>query len=234
MGMVLGKTGVAEPVYESLFLRSAAAKTPFSTNYEIRKYGTRFAIETDYSRDNTGNAFRSLAGYIGVGGAPQNEGSASISMTAPVATSQSASPATASVKIAMTAPVVTSSSNNWDDSKRVMQFYLPAEYDSISKIPKPLNPKVQVHEIPPVVGVAHTFSGRADEKKTESKVALLVKQLNDDGIFIQEEDAMKNYSLWQFNPPFTIPSLRRNEIWIPLTQKEVDEHLKRFAKDQDC
>jgi hypothetical protein len=39
------------------------------------------------------------------------------------------------------------------------------------------------------VGVVHTFSGRADEKKTESKVALLVKQLNDDGLSIQEEDA---------------------------------------------
>jgi hypothetical protein len=105
---------------QSLFLRSAAAMTPFSTNYEIRKYGTRFAIETDYSRDNTGNAFRSLAGYICVGGAPQNEGSASISMTAPVATSPRASPASA--QIAMTSPVVTSSSNNGDDSKGVMQF----------------------------------------------------------------------------------------------------------------
>lgn len=222
MGMVFGKAGVAEPVFESLMLRSSAIKNPFSTDYEIRKYGTRIAIEADCSHNSTSSAFRLLAGYIGVGGEPQNEGSTSMSMTAPVVTSQSG--AGTSVQIDMTAPVVTSSSG-------VMQFYLPAEYDSLSKVPKPTNPSVRILEVPPAMGVAHTFNGRVDEKTGASKVARLVQQLNDDGLSIKQEDAMTNFFLWQFNPPFTIPALRRNEIWIPLTKEEVEEHLKRFAED---
>jgi hypothetical protein len=223
MGMVLGKTGVAEPIYESLLSRSSV-KTP----YEIRQYGTRYAIETDYSGDKTSNAFRSLAGYIGVGTAAQNEGSAAISMTAPVVTSKNTS--NTGTSIAMTAPVVTTSNLV---SKKTMLFYLPTEYDEMSKIPKPTNSLVRVLKIPPALGVTHKFDGWVDDKKAESKVASLVTQLKEDGLEIQEENAMQNYLLWQFNPPFTIPKFRRNEVWIPLTQTQVDEHLKRFAKDND-
>ena len=45
MGMVLGKTGVAEPAYEVIF-KSAAS------NLELRFYGTRFAISTKCDADN--------------------------------------------------------------------------------------------------------------------------------------------------------------------------------------
>eukprot|EP00980_Cylindrotheca_fusiformis_P002720 scaffold628_cov91-Cylindrotheca_fusiformis.AAC.6 len=230
MGMVFGKTGAAEPVYESLFQRSStiASKNPFSLDYEIRKYGARFAIETDYSRDgNTGKAFRTLAGYIGVGGSPQNDGSESISMTAPVATGQndSSSSGGEGISMDMTAPVTTTGSRC---DKGVMQFYLPAKYDTLSNIPKPLNPHVRVVEVPPECGVVSSFSGSVDEAKAEDKVEKLVQQLNDDGLSIKKEEALKAFSLWQFNPPFTIPALRRNEIWIPLTQKQVEDLLKRF------
>ena len=45
MGMVLGKTGVAEPAYDVIF-RSA------KTNVELRSYSTRFAIRTKCEADN--------------------------------------------------------------------------------------------------------------------------------------------------------------------------------------
>lgn len=213
MGMVFGKTGVAEPVYETIFLRSKHSSS-YRTEYEIRKYGTRFAIETDNSNDS--NAFRLLAGYIGVGGPAQNEGRQSIAMTAPVSKGGGQS-------IAMTAPV--------SMSQGQMQFYLPAEFDSMDKIPKPLDPRVRIAEVPPATGAVHTFSGSMSEGLAQSKASALVDQLQQDGVEISKDDTMTNYLLWQFNPPFTIPSLRRNEIWIPLTEEQVKAHLERFAKD---
>ncbi|KAL3937370.1 MAG: hypothetical protein SGBAC_007517 [Bacillariaceae sp.] len=222
MGMVFGKTGVAEPVYESLFLRSASKQQQqqqqlssgkYSTEYEIRRYATRYAIETD--QNGMDNAFRLLAGYIGVGGTPQNEGSKSIAMTAPVVSGSGTS-------IAMTAPVSTTG--------RTMQFYLPAEFDSMDKIPKPSDSRVRITEVPPATGAVHTFSGSMSDGVANSKVVSLVEQLQEDGLDISKEDAMTNYLLWQFNPPFTIPALRRNEIWIPLTKEQVKAHLERFAE----
>ena len=49
----------------------------------------RFAIETEMADPSTksegrNNPFMKLAGYIGVGSAPQNEGANKIAMTAPV------------------------------------------------------------------------------------------------------------------------------------------------------
>jgi hypothetical protein len=227
MGMVLGKTGVAEPIYESLLYRSSV-KTP----YEIRQYATRYAIETDYSGDDTGNAFRLLAGYIGVGGPPQNEVSSSVKMTAPVVTTTSKNTSPSGTQISMTAPVTTTNNPATHSSKKKMQFYLPAEFDEMSKIPQPNNPNVKIQEVPPSLGVIHKFGGRVDDKKAESKVASLVKQLNDDGLEIKEKDAIENYLLWQFNPPFTIPQFRRNEVWIPLTKEQVEEHLKRYPDEK--
>ena len=54
----------------------------------------RFAIETEMADPSTksegrNNPFMKLAGYIGVGSAPQNEGANKIAMTAPVTMKQS-------------------------------------------------------------------------------------------------------------------------------------------------
>jgi SOUL heme-binding protein len=81
-------------------------------------------------------------------------------MTAPVAIEKGKPTA-----MAMTAPVVNeakkdkeqssggSSSNEKVEKTMKMQFVLPAEYDSLSKIPRPTNPHVTIHEVPPVVGL---------------------------------------------------------------------------------
>lgn len=102
----------------------------------------------------------------------------------------------------------------------------------ISKIPKPTNPAVSIEKLPPEVGVIHQFDGWVKEKKAKEEVSALVKQLHEDGLDIPEEEAHQKYILWQYNPPFTIPFLRRNEVWIELTKEQVDEHKKRFAKEE--
>jgi len=218
MGMIFGKTGVAEPSFEILLTR-ASSSCPFP--YEIRRYGQRFAIETEYkTSDGTGDAFMRLAGYIGVTSAPQNTGKASIAMTAPVVTEKG-------TPIAMTAPVVTADVAASTELKK-MQFILPAEYDDMSKIPQPTNSAVSVVIVPPSVGAVHRFSGWVNDQKERKQVTDFVQQLKSDGINIDEKDALERYLLWQYNPPFTIPSLRRNEIWLNLSDDEVAFLLSKF------
>jgi len=219
MGMVLGKVDVAEPAYNVVL--SAGSKVP----YEVRKYGTRFAIETEYAvADETRSPFMALAGYIGVMSDAENEGSSSISMTAPVVLSET-DKKSKGTKIAMTAPVVI-------EPSKTMQFILPADYDSFDKIPKPTNPKVKVKKIEPSVGAVHRFNGVFNEKRCKEKVLDLVKQLQEDGVSdLTEEDAMKSFQYWGYNPPFTIPYLRRNEVWVEISQKQLDILTKGCTTD---
>ena len=206
--MPFGITGVAEPAFEILIS---------SKLYEIRRCSQRYAIETTYNNNDTSQAFRALAGYIGVGSTPKNSGEASIAMTAPVVTSDRKS----GTSIAMTAPVITAANSN---ANKVMQFILPSEYDSMSKIPKPTNPNVTIKELPSEVGAIHRFSGWVDESKSLEKVTLLMNALNNEhDLKLDKDGVLKNYSLWQFNPPFTIPFLRRNEVWIPLSNDQVEK-----------
>lgn len=216
MGIVFGRTGVAEPAYDLLLTRSA--RVP----YEVRRYGKRFAVETGYSGDeDSGKSFMRLAKYIGVSSAPQNDGGVPISMTAPVSTNVDVSSVEGKT-IAMTAPVV------MDQQSSCMQFILPAEYDDMSKIPKPLNPDVRISEISGAVGAVFKFSGWVKQEEAAEKVKNLSVQLNEDGIAITADEAQKKSLLWQFHPPFTIPFFRRNEVWVELTEKQVKKLLEKF------
>jgi hypothetical protein len=211
MGVVFGKESVAEPAFEVLYQHSSNVK------YEIRKYGERFAAEAACDGDN-GSSFQLLARYIGVFGKPENEGQQSIAMTAPVIKEKSAPTA-----IAMTAPVIKS------DSNQKMQFILPAEYDSMSKIPKPTNPAVTIHEIPPAKGAVHRYSGGFSDELGRKMAKDLAAQLLKDGLSeLTEEDILERYQWWGFNPPFTLPMFRRNEIWVPLTDAQVEQLMSGF------
>ena len=107
--------------------------------------------------------------------------------------------------------------------KKVMQFMLPAEMDDMSKIPKPTNSDVTVKELPAAVGAVMRYSGTFNEENNKAKAKEFAKQLKDDGLDIEEEDFMDKHQVWGFNPPWTIPSMRRNEIWIELTEDQVQK-----------
>jgi len=217
MGIVFGRTGVAEPTYDVLLSRLTGKALP----YELRGYGHRYAIETDYAgKEDQRGSFMRLAGYIGVGGPPQNDGGEKIAMTAPVVTSGSGGGAA----IAMTAPVVMNANEN------VMQFILPAEYDELSKIPKPTCEEVRVTQVAAAVGAVHQFSGWVKKEQAMEKTTALIDQLREDGASISQEEGHKKSLLWQYNPPFTIPFLRRNEIWVELSEEQIDS-LKKTAEN---
>jgi hypothetical protein len=212
MGSVFGKQTVLEPAFDILLDRVRA-----TTTYEIREYGERFAAEVSYS-DGEGSPFMVLAKYIGVFGSPENEGSESISMTAPVVIQ-------GGTKIAMTAPVVTEG----DDNDKVMKFMLPVEYDDLSKIPKPNNPQVHISQIPAQVGAVHRFHGSFEDIHNREMALKLAKQLMDDGVEgITEDYVLQCFQSFGYNAPFTIPYFRRNEVWVELSVDQVDQLLNKF------
>lgn len=209
MGSVFGKETVAEPHFDVLLERNTA------TTYEVRKYGERFAATCTYEANASGDSmdspFRILAQYIGVFGTPQNEGGQSISMTAPVATS--------GTLIDMTAPVTT---ENTVGGQKVMKFMLPAEYDSLDKIPKPTNPAVTIEDIPPQTGAVHRFNGAFDDEHNREMALKLGRQLMQDGVQnITEAAVLESYQSFGYNPPWTLPFFRRNEVWIELSDDQV-------------
>ena len=121
----------------------------------------------------------------------------------------------------MTAPVTTG--NDSSSGKKVMQFMLPAEMNDMSKIPKPTNSDVTVKELPAAVGAVVRYSGTFNEENNKAKAKEFAKQLKDDGLDIHEEAFMDKHQVWGFNPPWTIPSMRRNEIWIELSEDQVEK-----------
>lgn len=206
MGSVFGKETIEEPPF-TLLLDRTSVPTP----YQVREYGTRVAIETKMDATDR-SPFMKLASYIGVIGEPANEGGESIAMTAPVIKK--------GTKIAMTAPVM--------KDHDVMQFVLPKEYNSAAKAPKPTDSTVIVKELPPSTGAVQRYSGSFDSDYCAKKALELAEQLRKDGLDIDDAFATDAHSFWGYNPPFTLPMFRRNEVWIPLTPKQSQQLVSNF------
>ena len=109
-----------------------------------------------------------------------------------------------SEKISMTAPVgVQQSEKNWRVS-----FVMPSQY-TLETLPKPNNPQILIKQLPAKQFALIRFSGLVDEEKMQAKSAELnqwitMKKLNPVGI----------PELARYNPPWTLPFLRRNELMI--------------------
>lgn len=201
MGMIFGKISVETPHYELI------QSTP---DYEIRKYSPSVVAEITYHPSNfNGNkdgGFSVLANYIGALGNPQNAKPEKIAMTAPVITQSSTSE-----KIAMTAPVVTKGGGGGENKAVTMQFLLPAKYQKAEEAPKPLDERVVIREEGERKYGVVRFAGVATEDVVNEKVNKLRKSLEKDGYKVIGE-----FLLARYNPPWTLPTLRTNEVMIPV------------------
>ncbi|TMW85612.1 hypothetical protein EJD97_022850 [Solanum chilense] len=198
MGMILGKISVETPKYELI---------QSTTDYEIRKYPAAVIAQVTYDptqfKGNKDGGFMLLANYIGALGNPQNSKPETIAMTAPVITKSSE-------QIAMTAPVVTKTGDG-EKNTVTMQFILPAKYTKAEEAPKPLDERVViVEEGERKYGVVK-FSGTANDKMVKEKVENLKKWLERDGFKIIGE-----FELARYNPPWTLPPFKTNEVMIPV------------------
>lgn len=124
-----------------------------------------------------------------------------------------------------TAPVVMEG----EGSQKRMMFMLPAEYDSMDKIPKPTNPKVHIAEVPSEVGVVHRYNGSMEAGRNRDQARALAGQLIEDGVpDVTEEHVLENFQFWGYNPPFTLPYFRRNEVWLKLDGDQVTYLQEKF------
>jgi hypothetical protein len=170
---------------------------------EIRRYVPMIVAEAtvDGDMDTASNrGFQLIAGYIF--GNNQR-----IAMTTPVV----AEAQNSAEKIAMTAPVSIEPQNT-DDSKMAgaqrwrIHFVMPSQY-TIATLPKPLNPQVQLREIPAKTFATLTYSGINTKSKVQEKTEQLLIWLK-----TQQIETIGNPQLARYNPPWTLPFLRRNEI----------------------
>ena len=168
---------------------------------EIRRYDPRVAIEATIegkSRDRAASeAFGLLFRYI----TGANAGSAKIAMTAPVQTE--------SQRIAMTAPVQTGT----DSSGALnMRFFLP---NSVAKAgaPAPTDPRLHLVDVPAETVAVLRYSGIDNAGARAEKKAELLAVLAKSPWKPVGEVFTLNY-----DPPFTIPFLRRNEAAVDVTK----------------
>lgn len=172
---------------------------------EIRAYGpsnvATTVVQGDYGKA-VNEAFRILAGYI----FGANEKKTSISMTAPVLIK---SPSEGE-KIEMGAPVMHSpSEQGW-----VMAFMMPSKYN-LQDLPLPRDPRVKLEQVSArTLGVIRYRGSRSEhtnQKKAEELRAWLEK--------VPGYEIVAGPFFAGYDPPWTLPFLRRNEMMFELRRK---------------
>ena len=167
--------------------------------YEVRQYEPMIVAETtmegDY-RSTSGKAFSKLAGFI-FGG---NKAESSIDMTAPVLQEQG------SEKISMTAPVIQKKTGE----KWVTAFVMPQKY-TMETIPKPLDKDIVLRKIPAKTVAIIRYSGLHSEKNIRKYSEMLNDWIVQNGYRPASRPRAAS-----FDPPWTLPFLRRNEVHIDI------------------
>lgn len=186
--------GYEQPAYEVL--------AEIGDGMEVRRYGARLAAGTQVEGgdpDAARNAaFRILAGYIFGGNRPK----ASIAMTSPVETQGSA-------KVAMTAPVATAAGAG----ATRMRFFLPSEL-TLETAPEPTDARVRLEIVPSeTVAVArYTWLWSVE---AEQRAELRLRSALDASGW----KAAGAPTTLLYDPPWTIPFLRRNEVVLPVATR---------------
>jgi len=187
---------------------------------EVRRYKpyviARTTVSGDYKKAQ-GEAFRILAAYI----FGSNEKKQKLEMTAPVTQSKSTESekismtapvnisAAPSEKISMTAPVnIQGQSGTW-----VMSFMMPSKY-KIEDLPTPKDQRIEFAQVPGKLVATIRYSGYQNEKLNAKKASELTT-------WIAQHPKYKAVSLASFagyDPPWTLPMFRRNEMWIEVSE----------------
>jgi hypothetical protein len=171
---------------------------------EVREYPARLAAEARVPGKDAGStAFGLLFDYI----KGANEKNQEVAMTTPVQTDEGAQ------EIAMTTPVETGEATT--DGGRpvtVMRFFLPAKFTP-DTAPVPTDDRLRLVELEPERVAVLRFSGFGWESSVREEKRRLMTRLDD--------------TVWQpagepsamfYDPPWTLPFFRRNEVVVPVTR----------------
>ncbi len=115
-------------------------------------------------------------------------------------------------EIAMTAPVQRTMPG---EQEAEMAFVVPRAY-SMEELPTPDDSRVEFREEPAYRAAVIRFSGWVNDKKAERYWQTLITFLEEQGI-----QPVGDPTLNQYNPPWTPPFMRRNEIIVAVVASEV-------------
>lgn len=169
-------------------------------SFEIRHYGPRIAAETMVQGDEVAarsEGFRRLAGFI----FGANQSAAAIAMTAPVSTAPSET-------IAMTAPVAQARTpEGW-----LIRFFMPAKF-TMETLPRPNDLRVQIVAVPAETYAVYRYSGTISVEEVARAHSELPRLLAGTG-YTASGDVLN----WFYDPPWTLPPMRRNEAAVVVTK----------------
>lgn len=189
------RSGYEQPAYE--------VADRVEPGVEIRRYSPRLAAETTVEAADAAAgrnaAFRILAAYI----FGANRAKGEIAMTSPVEVRSG------SREIAMTSPVETASAAG----RYAMRFFLPAQL-TLATAPEPTDPRVRLLEVPEQILAALRFSGSRTEERVGEKARALLTSLEGS----PWKPTAEPVSLF-YDPPWTLPFLRRNEVVVPVARR---------------
>jgi hypothetical protein len=165
---------------------------------EIRQYAPMIVAETQVAagrKDAIQQGFRTIAAYIFGGNANAR-------------------------KIAMTAPVIQQALENADPPTGTGQpvdrpswrvrFVMPRVF-ALDALPAPLDPAVKLLPLQARRYVVIQFSGSSNDDNIRQHHDMLRNHVLERRLNVTGEPVLAFY-----NPPWTLPFLRRNEIWLAL------------------
>lgn len=169
-------------------------------NVEVREYSPILVAQVlviGERKSAISAGFKILANYI----FGNNEGRKKISMTAPVIQQEGE-------KISMTAPVIQQELN--DNLHWNVRFVMPFEY-TIETLPRPKNNQVEIIPIPSKRYAVIRFSGLARQSVLQKNLDVLLQYIGSKKLHGTGKPIYAFY-----NPPWTLPFLRRNEVMVEL------------------
>lgn len=195
----------------SVFGNSGVEIAPYSVvlkegDVEIRNYEKLILVTTPMPqgmKESQNEAFSRLFDYI----TGTNVAADKIAMTAPVIMDQGDKEE--GQKIEMTAPVFMGENGKME----TMSFVLPDSF-TMESAPQPTDPQVKLQEIKNYTVAVLRFSGFLNEDSSMAQ-----KKILEDWIAKSAYKSTGDYKVAGYNPPWTLPFMRRNEVLIPVTKK---------------
>ena len=159
--------------------------------FELRQYESMMLATTNLGPasydEKASEGFRTVASYI----FGKNKSNEKIAMTAPV-----------------TAEPQSSELHMQNASKWRIHFVMPSQY-TLANIPKPKNDAITLREVPSKFFLVHSYSGFNTLARVQVKT--------DEALAWATRKSLKVLSppqLSRYDPPWTLPVFRRNEIML--------------------
>uniref|UniRef100_A0A0D9YT70 SOUL heme-binding protein n=1 Tax=Oryza glumipatula TaxID=40148 RepID=A0A0D9YT70_9ORYZ len=183
--------------------------------YEIREVESYYVAETTmpgrsgFDFSGSSQSFNVLASYL----FGKNTTSEQMEMTTPVFTRKGEPDGE---RMDMTTPVITKKSAN--ENKWKMSFVMPSKYGP--DLPLPKDPSVTIKEVPAKIVAVAAFSGLVTDDDISQRESRLRETLQKDSQFRVKDDSVVEIA--QYNPPFTLPFTRRNEIALEVKRLDAN------------